>query len=80
MHYKDATTIETAAIVDKTKLAVFPVNNFLHSLFRQVTLTLNGVQIVHNNYNYPYKYMIYQLVNYDKITSMKEEKENIVLN
>lgn len=31
------------------------VNNLLHSMFRQVTLTLNGKQISQNNMNYSYR-------------------------
>lgn len=38
-------------------LVVAPVNNTLHSLFRQITLTLNGKQIGQNTQNYAYRYI-----------------------
>lgn len=47
-------------------LNVYPVNNILHSLFRQVTLTLNGQQIAQNNANYAYRAYFEHLLNFEQ--------------
>ena len=55
----------------KTKLAgggqsnVAPVNNFLHSLFRQVDVYLNGKQVTPAMGTYAYRSYIKTLLNYD---------------
>lgn len=41
------------------------VNNFMHSLFSQITLTLNGKQIGQNCQNYPYRAYIENLLNFE---------------
>src|SRR3981189_575 len=50
--------------------AIFPVNNFLHSLFKQVDVTLNDFQVVKGSQTYPYKAYIEKLLNFDN--SFKE--------
>ena len=55
----------------KTKLTgggqsdVAPVNNFLHSLFKQVDVYLNGKQVTPAMGTYPYRAYIESLLNYD---------------
>lgn len=62
---------DTGALIDTTttpitaaNLNVYPVNNLLHSLFKQVTLSLNNQRIAVNGQNYAYRYvkMIIQLI------------------
>ena len=56
---------------DGTKLTgdgqtdVAPVNNFLHSLFKQVDVYLNGKQVTPAMGTYPYRAYIETLLNYD---------------
>lgn len=64
-YLKDNGDAETDA-VDATKIKIAPVNNFLHSLFRQVTLSLNGKQVAQNCQNYPYRSYIENVLNFDK--------------
>lgn len=54
----------TTTIADSKKLHVYPVNNLLHSMFRQITLYLNGRQIGQNTQNYAYRAYIENLLNY----------------
>ena len=51
---------------------VAPVNNFLHSLFRQVDVYLNGKQVTPAMGTYPYRSYIETLLNYD--VSAKESQ------
>ena len=44
---------------------VAPVNNFLHSLFKQVDVYLNGKQVTPAMGTYPYRAYIETLLNYD---------------
>ncbi|HSN23010.1 MAG TPA: hypothetical protein VLS45_02370, partial [Methylomicrobium sp.] len=44
--------------------AVGPVNLFLHSLFSQVDISLNGTQITPATNTYPYRAMIETLLSY----------------
>ena len=46
--------------------AVGPVNLFLHSLFSQVDITLNGTQITSSTNTYPYRAMIETLLSYGR--------------
>ena len=63
---------------DGTKLTgggqtdVAPVNNFLHSLFKQVDVYLNGKQVTPAMGTYPYRAYIETLLNYD--ASAKESQ------
>lgn len=43
---------------------VGPVNNFLHSLFSQVDVSLNGTQITNSTNTYPYRAYIETLLSY----------------
>ncbi len=43
---------------------VGPINNFLHSLFSQVEVSLNGKIVGHANSLYPYRAMLETLLNY----------------
>jgi hypothetical protein len=43
---------------------VGPVNNFLHSLFSQVYVTLNGTMITNSTNTYPYRAYIETLLSY----------------
>ena len=45
--------------------SVAPVNNFLHSLFKQVDVYLNGKQVTPATGTYPYRSYIETLLNYD---------------
>ena len=51
---------------------VAPVNNFLHSLFKQVEVYLNGKQVTPAMGTYPYRAYIETLLNYD--VSAKESQ------
>lgn len=57
MDYLSATNEAPAAgtVYTQTSLPAYPVNNFLHSLFKQVTLTLNGKMVAQNSQNYAYR-------------------------
>ena len=46
--------------------AVAPVNNFLHSLFSQVDISLNGVLVTNSENTYPYRAMLETLLNYSR--------------
>jgi hypothetical protein len=54
---EDGTDIAAAGIVG-------PVNNFLHSLFSQVDVSLNGTQITSSTATYPYRAYIENLLSY----------------
>lgn len=56
-------TKKTTAGTAKPDSMHAPINNILHSLFRQVTVFLNGVQISQDN-DYPYKSFLLTLLNY----------------
>lgn len=56
MDYKDAKDEAPVADFTKDTIWAYPVNNFLHSLFKQVTLTLNGKMVAQNSQNYAYRY------------------------
>lgn len=64
---EDGTEIKTA-FTDTKALNVAPVNNLLHSLFKNITFTLNGVQCG-NNQNYAYKAYFENLINFDSSTA-----------
>lgn len=51
-------------LLDSDKVG--PINNFLHSLFSQVTLWLNNTQIENSNGSYAYRAYIENLLNYGK--------------
>lgn len=64
MIYKDTSgSLVTDTPTNTTRLA-YPVNNFLHSLFRQVILTLNGKQVAQNSQNYAYRAYLENLLNF----------------
>ena len=65
---KDGTTKLTGG--DQTNVA--PVNNFLHSLFKQVDVYLNGKQVTPAMGTYAYRSYIETLLNYD--VSAKESQ------
>ena len=61
------------AVLDGAQQAdVAPVNNFLHSLFKQVDVYLNGKQVTPAMGTYPYRAYIETLLNYD--VSAKESQ------
>ena len=45
-----------------------PVNNFMHSLFRQIDVTLNDHQVARSSQTYPYKAYIEKLINFSNAT------------
>ena len=45
---------------------IAPVNNFIHSLFRQVQIRLNNARIETTNNNYPYRAYYENLLLYNK--------------
>ena len=53
------------ALSGGTQTNVAPVNNFLHSLFKQVDVYLNGKQVTPAMGTYPYRSYIETLLNYD---------------
>ena len=61
---------KTLAGPNQTNVA--PVNNFLHSLFKQVDVYLNGKQVTPAMGTYPYRAYIETLLNYD--VSAKESQ------
>lgn len=68
-HY-DATGKEMSGVIDThEKLTCSIANNTLHSLIRQVNLTLNGREISKNSNNYAYRSYIENLLNYDDKSS-----------
>lgn len=69
VHYDAAGVEWKSAITDKNKLFVAPVNNLLHSLFRQVVLTLNNKQVNQNTQNYAYVSYWQQLMAYENIAA-----------
>lgn len=52
---KDGVIVDDTEALTAANMKVSCVNNLLHSLFRQVTLTLGGKQIAQNNMNYSYR-------------------------
>lgn len=68
MEHFDATGVKVLTpIKEHDKLTCSIANNTLHSLIRQVTLTLNNKQISNNNQNYAYRSYIENLLNYSHI-------------
>ena len=55
----------TDAILDSGQASIAPVNNFLHSLFRQVDVYLNGKQVTPAMGTYAYRSYLETLLNYD---------------
>ena len=62
----------TGGNLDTGQASVAPVNNFLHSLFRQVDVYLNGKQVTPAMGTYPYRAYLETLLNYD--VSAKESQ------
>ena len=60
------------SVLDANQTDVAPVNNFLHSLFKQVDVYLNGKQVTPAMGTYPYRAYIETLLNYD--VSAKESQ------
>ena len=63
---------DNEAVLDTNQADVAPVNNFLHSLFKQVDVYLNGKQVTPAMGTYPYRAYIETLLNYD--VSAKESQ------
>ena len=59
-------------VLSANQADVAPVNNFLHSLFQQVDVYLNGKQVTPAMGTYPYRAYIETLLNYD--VSAKESQ------
>ena len=53
------------AVLDSGQASIAPVNNFLHSLFRQVDVYLNGKQVTPAMGTYAYRSYLETLLNYD---------------
>jgi len=51
---------------------VGPVNHWLHSLFSQVDISLNGTQVTTSTNTYPYRAMIETLLSYNDDTKMSQ--------
>ena len=62
----------TGGNLDTGQASVAPVNNFLHSLFRQVDVYLNGKQVTPAMGTYAYRSYLETLLNYD--VSAKESQ------
>ena len=63
-------TLADGTVLTAATGAILPVNNFMHSLFKQVDVTLNDFQVVKGSQTYPYKAYIEKLLNFDN--SFKE--------
>ncbi len=71
MYLIQDTTIEVTVVIKKkdgslpdTSKIVAPVNNFLHSMFEAVRLTINDIPITTSANNYPYKAYISNCLTY----------------
>ena len=62
----------TGGDLDSGQASIAPVNNFLHSLFRQVDVYLNGKQVTPAMGTYAYRSYLETLLNYD--VSAKESQ------
>ena len=58
-------TVESSVTASPVSASQAPVNNFLHSLFKQVDVYLNGKQVTPAMGTYPYRAYIETLLNYD---------------
>ena len=58
-------TVEASNGTSQVTASQAPVNNFLHSLFKQVDVYLNGKQVTPAMGTYPYRAYIETLLNYD---------------
>ena len=58
-------TVEATKGSSQVSASQAPVNNFLHSLFKQVDVYLNGKQVTPAMGTYPYRAYIETLLNYD---------------
>ena len=58
-------TVESGKSGSQVGASQAPVNNFLHSLFKQVDVYLNGKQVTPAMGTYPYRAYIETLLNYD---------------
>ena len=58
-------TVETGVTGSPVSASQAPVNNFLHSLFKQIDVYLNGKQVTPAMGTYPYRAYIETLLNYD---------------
>lgn len=67
-HIDDAGKAITTEVT-KENLHVVPINNLLHSMFRQVVLTLNGKQVGQNTQNYAYVSYLQQLMTYENVAA-----------
>ena len=64
--------VNESVLAGASQASVAPVNNFLHSLFKQVDVYLNGKQVTPAMGTYPYRAYIETLLNYD--VSAKESQ------
>ena len=71
VHYIDLSQTElyvrakiTSIAKDESKLC-FPVNNFLHSMFQDVTVRFNSTIVEQSQFMYPYRAYLEDLLNYD---------------
>lgn len=67
-YYKDPVVGKEDEILSNltsSNIPAAPVNNLIHSLFKQVIVKLNGIQIQHNNVNYMYRSYFENLCNFD---------------
>ena len=58
-------TVEASDGTSQVTASQAPVNNFLHSLFKQIDVYLNGKQVTPAMGTYPYRAYIETLLNYD---------------
>ena len=59
------TAADGSSALSTGQASVAPVNNFLHSLFKQVDVYLNGKQVTPAMGTYPYRSYLETLLNYD---------------
>ena len=50
---------------DTVNCPISPTNNFLHTVFKQINVDINGTNIENTNLTYPYKAYILNLLNYN---------------
>lgn len=60
------TSVKNLAALPESSDMIGPVNNFFHSIFNQVILTLNNDQIENSNGSYAYRAYLENLLNYGK--------------
>ena len=62
---KDRSTTPTSTMITSNNKPIFPINNFLHSLFENINVRFNNTLVEQSNNMYPYRAYLEDLLNYD---------------